>query len=244
VFIMRVLPASLLVALLLAVTGTPARAFTDAELIDGFDRTVFGSEFPTWGFQSYRVKKFAGPVRFHVDDRSRSGRRGAALSFIRSLPHRIGGLQVTIVDDPKDANFRVFIVDRSDYRQVVAGEVYGQTSTSFAPGRCVVRVVSGRGGIKRSDAVIVADEGDFLFRRCLVEEVLQGLGPANDDATLSYSVFNDRSVHSTFTSFDRFILDMLYDPRVRPGMRRAEANNVLPAVLADIRKRRSPERLR
>jgi hypothetical protein len=100
-----------------------------------------------------------------------------------------------------------------------------------------VRVVSGRGGIKRSDAVIVADEGEFLFRRCLVEEVLQGLGPANDDATLSHSVFNDRSVHSTFTSFDRFILNMLYDPRVRPGMRKAEANSVLPAVLADIRAR-------
>ena len=61
---MRVLSASLLVALLLAVAGTPARAFTDAELIDGFDRTVFGSEFPTWGFQSYRVKKFAGPYLF------------------------------------------------------------------------------------------------------------------------------------------------------------------------------------
>ena len=53
-----------------------------------------------------------------------------------------------------------------------------------APGRCVVRVVSGPGGIARADAVIVADEGETLFRRCLIEEVLQGLGPLNDDARL------------------------------------------------------------
>ena len=65
--------------------------------------------------------------------------------------------------------------------------------------------------------MIVADEGDFLFRRCMVEEVLQGLGPVNDDRTLSQSVFNDRSPHSTFTSFDRHLVNMLYDPRVAPG---------------------------
>ena len=63
----------------------------------------------------------------------------------------------------------------------MAREVYRRPTSSFAPGKCLVRVVSTSAGIIRSDAVIVADEGDFLFRRCTVEEVLQGLGPVNDD---------------------------------------------------------------
>ena len=235
-FAMRIGP-TLLVAVALLLPASPGRAFSDAALIDGFVRTIFGSEFPTWGTQSYKVKKYTRPVRFYIDDRSAAGRRSEATRFLRSLPRQIRGLDAAIVDDPRRANFRIFIIDRVDYKRIVASEVYGGLSSGFAPGKCLVRVISGRNGIERSDAVIVADEGEFLFKRCLVEEILQGLGPVNDDATLSESVFNDRSRHSSFTGFDRTLLNMLYHPRIRHGMRQAEAQAVLPAVLADIGRR-------
>lgn len=213
------------------------RAFSDAELIDGFERTVFGSEFPSWGWQSSLVKKFAGPARIYVDDRSGAGRGADALRFIRSLPQLISGLDLQVVDNANEANFRVFIVGRANYRQVAINEIYQQRSSSFAPGKCLVRVVSSRNGIERSDAVIVADEGEFLFQRCLTEEVLQGLGPVNDDGRLSGSVFNDRSRHSSFTEFDRYLLNVLYHPAILPGMTRAETRRILPAVVADVRSR-------
>ncbi len=92
-------------------------------------------------------------------------------------------------------------------------------------------------GIKRSAAVIVSDEGEFLFHRCLVEEVLQGLGPMNDDDTLIHSVFNDRSHHSRFTAFDQILLNMLYDPRIKPGMSTTQLQNILPLVARDARRR-------
>ena len=157
-------------------------------------------------------------------------------SFAR-FPSLIAGLAVDIVGSADEANFRVFVIDREAYRQVVSREVYGQSSSSSKPGKCLVRVVSTRSGITRSDAVIVADEGDFLFHRCMVEEILQGLGPVNDDATLEESVFNDRSRHSSFTSFDRHILNMLYHPLIEPGMTRREAARVLPGVAADVQSR-------
>ena len=118
--------------------------------------------------------------------------------------------------------------DRADYSAVVAKEIYNRPSSSFTPGKCLVRVVSTGAGISRSDAVIVADEGDFLFHRCMVEEILQGLGPINDDRSLSESVFNDTSRHSTFTDFDRRILTMLYHPLVEPGMTKLEVARILP----------------
>ncbi len=105
------------------------------------------------------------------------------------------------------------------------------------PGRCLVRVVSGRKGIKRSAAVIVSDEGEFLFKRCLVEELLQGLGPMNDDEQLTHSVFNDSSRHSRFTVFDQIILNMLYDPRIKPGMSMQQTRPILPLVARDARRR-------
>ncbi len=217
--------------------AAPARAqsYSDAQLIDAFGRTVFGGEYAGWN--SRAVKKFTGPVRFYVEDRSGLGRRAEAERFIRTLPQAIAGIKVSVVDDPRRANFRILIIRRSDYRQVVAKEVFGRPRSDFAPGKCLVRLVTGARGIVRSDAVLVADEGEFLFRRCLVEETLQGLGPVNDDENLADSVFNDASRRSNFTSHDRHILNMLYDPRIRPGMSRADAEAVLPAVARDVRRR-------
>jgi hypothetical protein len=226
-----------LIAAILVAAPAPARAFTDSELIDGFERTVFGSEYQSFGWQSFLVKKFAGPVRVFIDDRSSAERGPEIAAFIRTLPAEVPGLDIDIVEDPSEANYRIFVVDRIAYHDVVAGEVYGRPSASFTPGRCLVRVLSTSAGISRSDAVIVADEGDFLFHRCMIEETLQGLGPVNDDRSLENSVFNDRSSHATFTDFDRRILNMLYHPLIEPGMTKLEARQVLPAVAADVQAR-------
>ena len=223
---------ALVIAFVLAAGLAPARAVTDAALINGFSRTVFGSEFWDWG-QAAVVKKYVVPVRLYIDDRS-GRRRDDVERFARSLPRLIDGLRLEIVSRPGLANFRVFVVDRRDYRAVVAAEIYGRASSSFAPGKCLVRVVSDRSGISRSDAVIVGDEGEFLFKRCMVEEILQGLGPVNDDPTLRGSVFNDASRHSNFTKLDRGILNMLYHPAIRPGMSQEEAARVLPRVAAAV----------
>lgn len=215
----------------------PAWAFTDAALVDGFRRTVFGSEFRSFGRQADIVKKFVKPVRVYVDDRSREKRGSEVAAFVGSLPPLVRGLDIEVVAVPAAANFRIFVLDRKDYAAVVSREVYGLTASTNAPGKCLVRIVSSSAGISRSDAVIVADEGEALFRRCTIEEVLQGLGPANDDATLAESVFNDHSRHVAFTAFDRHLLNMLYDPRVRPGMDRATVGGVLSEVAADVRAR-------
>jgi hypothetical protein len=214
--------------------ATPAGAFSEAALIDGFERTVFGAEYASRGRQALVVKKFVGAVRVHIEDRSQVRRGGEVEAFVRSLPDLVRGLAIDVVADAAEANYRIFVLDRADYRRVVSREVYRRPSSSFAPGQCLVRVASTAGEITGSDAVIVADEGELLFRRCMVEEILQGLGPVNDDATLAESVFNDSSPHRRFTLFDRHILNMLYHPLIRPGMTLAEARAVLPAVAREV----------
>jgi len=227
-----------LLTLSLSLTLQPSQAssFTTRELLDGFHKTVFGLEYRAWSWRPYLVKKFTVPVRFYVHGLSRKDRRGVVEKFIAEVGQKINGLDASIVSNPGEANFEIFVVDRSQYGDVVRRDIYKDLRAD-APGRCLVRVVSGRKGIKRSSAVIVSDEGEFLFRRCLVEEVLQGLGPMNDDEKLIHSVFNDQSRHSRFTVFDQIILNMLYDPRIEPGMSAKQVESVLPLVARDARLR-------
>ena len=130
----------------------------------------------------------------------------------------------------REANFRIYIVDASDYVRTVRDEVFNNPDVDV-PGQCIVRVLSRRSGILRSDAVIVSDQGLSLFRRCMVEEILQGLGPVNDNQSLPHSVFNDRTTFDYFTPFDQLILNMLYNPRVKPGMTKRQVRPLTDDIL-------------
>lgn len=225
-----------LLGLTVAGRSAASLAATDAEVIKGFNLTVFGAEYAPFGYQSDYIRKFDGPVRFYIENLSRRNRTAEVRSFILSLNRLIHGLQARIVSSPGQANFVVYIVDRKDYVTVVRDKVYGQ-STASTPGRCLVRSVFSHNGIKRSDAVIVSDEGQSLFDRCKAEEILQGLGPLNEDRSLRESMFNDTTRHTRFTRFDRLILNMLYDPRIKNGASRQSVQSLLPAVLRSAKSR-------
>lgn len=219
------------------VIASPANAqsrFSDQTLLDGFNRTVFGLEYASETRGASVVKKFVEPVRIYIDNRAQFDRRWTVERFITGVNQAVRGLDLQLVADPNDANFTVYVVDRAQYAQVIREDIYNSSGAEVR-GRCMVRVLTGFSGISQAQAVIVSDEGDFLFQRCLVEEILQGLGPLNDDSTLDASVFNDQSQHTRFMLHDRYVLNMLYHPRIMPGMRRADVDRVLPAVLSDVR---------
>lgn len=196
-----------------------AARFQDKDVTQGFYKSVFGSEIGalSWGAQTNRVKKYVTPVKVWIDNRSKLNRLKTVRRFVKSLPRLIPGLKVRMARNRKDANFRIFIVDSDDYKATVQDEIF-RTRNIHVPGQCIVRVLSRRSGILGSDAVLVSDQGMPLFRRCMVEEILQGLGPLNDDDSLVHSVFNDQTTYSHFTLYDRLIMNMLYSPSVKPGM--------------------------
>ena len=89
--------------------------------------------------------------------------------------------------------------------------------------------------ILHSDVIIVADAGDFVFYDCVYEELLQSLGPINDDTTVPWTMFNDDVQMGFFGLYDQYLLNILYDRRIRPGMTRAEVEALLPEVLPQVR---------
>ena len=72
--------------------------------------------------------------------------------------------------------------------------------------------------ITHSDVILVADAGDFIFYDCVYEELLQALGPINDTNAVPWTMFNDDVQMGFFDVYDQYLLNILYDPRIRPGM--------------------------
>jgi hypothetical protein len=212
-----------------------AQRASDAAMIAGFNSVVFSSEITGPLSDGTYLKKFTSPVRFRIEHTSRIDRRAAVRRFVAQVDAAVDGLETTFVDEGQRADFIVHIVDRARYQEV-GRRVYGNPFMAV-PGNCIVRANYSRQGLRRSDAIIVSDEGEPMFRRCMVEEILQGLGPLNDNADAPESVFNDTSQLTEFTRYDRLILNMLYDERLVPGMREADAAPLLPAILRDARRR-------
>lgn len=231
----RLWAIALIAATLTPLTGLKAADLPDdAELVAGFERIVFNAEilgrFSNAGF----VKKFAGPVRFHVDNQATRDRRAEVEAFIRRIGREIPGLETRMAESGERADFVVHVVDQQDY--VSTARKVHRNPFMQVPGNCIVRASYGRRGIERSEAVIVSDRGERLFQRCLIEEILQGLGPLDDNPDAPYSVFNDTSTHTVLTRYDRIMLTMLYDPRLRPGTSLEAARPLLPALAREARR--------
>jgi hypothetical protein len=229
------------VAGIMAVLAAPASAQSKADMavLDGFMKTVFGVEYHANISAANRVKKYTKPVRVYIDNRSKIDRRQAVAEFIDSLPGRIQGLDIKRVSNRNKANYILHIVDNDEYHGL-ARKVVGGNAAGVRGSQCLARLVTGKGkatSIVQTDAIVVSDLGEGPFRRCLIEETLQGLGPANDNAGLGDSVFNDYSKITRFTKFDRTIMNMLYHPRIRAGMTPNQVRPILPDVLAEVKRR-------
>ena len=219
-----------------AATPVDARpVLDDKTLVEGFERIAFGTEIAGFFGSGRYVRKFTGTVRFYIEDGASTKREQQVRRFIRSLDREIAGLSTVLVRRKRGANFVVHVVDRTDYQRV-GRSIYGNPFMQV-PGQCIVRAQFGRHGIVRSDALIVSDEGEQLFSRCLIEEVLQGLGPLDDNPAAPASVFNDSSTLSVFTRYDKVMLNMLYDRRLVPGMSLAAARSFLPDIARSTRRR-------
>ena len=219
----------LLGALLLAwpAAAQAQRLSVDA-VADGFRKTVFGVEYGgPFGLRAPYMRRFERPVDVYVRSTARKrGRRARVVSFLRYLDSTVGPLRIRITNDPAAADLAVYVVDRKDYATTVRNDVFRSRFTPVR-GRCVVRSQFTRDGISRSSAVIVSDEGEALFRRCMAEEIMQALGPLRDDPSLGRSMFNDRTRFTAPQRFDLLILRVLYDPRLQSGMTQDEVEPLL-----------------
>ena len=203
-----------------------------------FMRVAMSAEYGGNSKFGRSVKKYDTTVRFAIINHSKQDRRHTIKKFVRSLPRKITGLKTSVVSSSKQANFRIHVVDKDQYADVIRNNIYGDPKKRVR-GKCFVRVLASRDkkSIGSTDVVIRSDDGEHLFQRCMVEEILQGLGPLADRGNKKYSIFNTASQHSSFTVHDQVLMNILYDPRIKPGMSRSQVAKILPKVMHDCLKR-------
>lgn len=240
--------AGLLLATLAAALAEPVeitsrralerKTFSDAEIVEGFFRTAFGAELALARFDN-RIRKFDGPVRVHVDNRVQPNRGAEVAAVVADIRARIQHLDIAMAETPASANVTVSLVRDRDLGHAI-GDIYGlerarQIQRTLAP-QCLTSFKKDDSfRIQQAKVIIVADAGEFIFRDCIYEELLQALGPINDTDAVPWTMFNDNVQLGFFGVYDQYILNILYDPRIRPGMDLGQVRAVLSEVLPDVR---------
>nr|WP_249127635.1 DUF2927 domain-containing protein [Bradyrhizobium lablabi] len=216
---------------------TEKKSFTDAEIVEGFMKTAFGAEYHLAG-RVDRIRKYEMPVRVFADG-TRADRKAQIGKIVADIAAKVQHLDIAVTENSEGANVLVKLVrDRDLYRTIATfygGERAREIKSSLDP-QCLSGFRKNeKFEIERSDVILTVDNGDFVFLDCAYEELLQSLGPINDTATVPWTMFNDSVSMGYFDVYDQYLLNLLYDPRIKAGMTVAEVRAVLPDVLADVR---------
>jgi len=213
------------------------KTFTDSEITDGFFKTAFGAEYHLAG-RVDRIRKYDAPVRVFADG-NRPDRKAQLTKVVTDIAARVQHLDIAMAETSEGANVQVKLVRDRDLFSTIS-TFYGserarEIRTSLDP-QCLSGFRKNEQfEIEHSDIILTVDNGDFIFFDCAYEELLQSLGPINDTSSVPWTMFNDNVSMGFFDVYDQYILNVLYDPRIKAGMTLQEVKTVLPEVLADVR---------
>ncbi len=213
------------------------KSFTDSEIADGFMKTAFGAEYHLAG-KVDRIRKYDAPVRVFADG-TRADRKAQLAKVVADIGARVQHLDIAMATSSDDANVLVKLVrDRDLYRTITTfyGSERAKEIRSSLDPQCLSGFRKNEAfEIEHSDVILTVDNGDFVFLDCAYEELLQSLGPINDTSSVPWTMFNDNVSMGFFDVYDQYILNVLYDPRIKAGMTVEDVKAVLPEVLADVR---------
>jgi hypothetical protein len=212
--------------------------FTDNEIIEGFFKTAFGAEYHLAG-RVDRIRKYDMPVRVFADGANRADRKAQLAKVVADIGQRIQHIDIAMATSSDEANVVVNLVRDRDLSRTITN-FYGSERAKEIRASLDPQCLSGfrkneKFEIEHSDVILTVDSGDFVFLDCAYEELLQSLGPINDTSSVPWTMFNDNVSMGFFDVYDQYILNLLYDPRIKAGMTVQEVKAVLPDVLADVR---------
>ena len=218
--------------------GGPDARFGAADLARNFVQIALFDEIPGGGANrvqgSKPLRRWEKPIRMQVTfggvitPQQRQSDVAQVSAYAARLS-RATGHPISLND--RDANFHIFFLDEDSRRgsaQLLRRRVPGidnatlRSITNMPPGvRCQMTFLT-RGTGSAIDAAVIlirAEHPDILRRSCIHEELAQGLGLPNDSPAARPSIFNDDEEFGFLTTQDEMILSILYDPRLRTGMR-------------------------
>jgi hypothetical protein len=220
--------------------GGPDTPYSADTLVRNFEDIAFYNEYDR-GDQPLR--RWEAPVRIEahfgptVDPADRTRDLNALIAYANRLS-RITGHTISV--GRGRPNFHVFFVSE-DERDAAVSEIRRLEPTIDATTLQTIRNIprstyclvvalthnESPAAYTGAVALIRSEQPELMRLSCIHEEVAQGLGLANDSPYARPSIFNDDDEFALLTSHDEILLSMLYDPRLRTGMRIEEARPLL-----------------
>jgi DUF2927 family protein len=202
-------------------------SFTNEEIMDGFSKIAFGPELQ-FDRHAARIRKFEEPVRVFVINHGGADRRDKIAAVVAEIRARVNHLDIAMTEDRRAANLVVRLVPKRNFKQTI-NSLYGPERSRRIQQSLNPQCLSGIGKdasyrIRRAEVLLPVDADEFSFSDCAYEELLQALGPINDEVQMGF-----------FDVYDQYLLNILYDPRVRPGMTKDEVAQLAPEIMPAVR---------
>lgn len=193
------------------------------------------------------LRRWDQPIRMRVSfgDDVPEARRISDSNALRAFSARLSRLSGQTVTWSEEANFHILIMNEAErraagpqIRNLLPGidDASVEVLTSLSRSAdCAVVTFSAKGAGQTHAAAIIRDELPPLMRlSCIHEELAQGLGLPNDSDSARPSIFNDNDEFALLTSHDEQLIKILYDPRLRSGMTRAQATPIVRQIARDL----------
>jgi hypothetical protein len=210
--------------------------FTAPELERGFMALAFGSDLRI-GARPRGIRRFDHPIRAVVIPGGSVDRSARMRDVIAEYARTVPGLHLSLAQGG-DADIEVRLIDEKDFNGAMISAFGPQVARDFiarTDPQCMTSVKSNAAGdIVRSVSFIIVDKGEDVFLDCAYHELLHAFGLSNHDQHNVWTTLNQNRMVGYLTVYDRDLLTILYDRRVRPGMSPAGARRVLPRVIRDL----------
>jgi Protein of unknown function (DUF2927) len=218
--------------------GAPSQFthFTAAELSRGFVALAFGSDLRI-GARPLGIRRFDHPIRARVIGGGSVDRTIALSRIIEEYAREVPALGLGFASSAAAPDIEMRLIDEKDFQsalQEAFGAKVARDFVSRTDPQCMTSVKSTADGkIVHSVSFIIVDKGEDVFLDCAYHELLHAFGLSNHDQHNPWTTLNQSRMVGYLTVYDRSLLTLLYDPRIKPGMTARQVRAVLPQIIAN-----------
>lgn len=211
--------------------------FTARELTRGFLALAFGSDLHV-GARPQGIRRFDHPIRVAIIAGGSVDRVGAMRRVVEDYARQVASLQLGVAPANEPADVEVRLIDQRAFKPALMSAFGAQVTDALyarLTPQCITKVESNTAGqILRAVSFVIVDKGETAFRDCAYHELLHAFGLANHDQRNPWTTLNQRRVVGYLTVYDRALLAILYERRIRPGMDVDATRATLPDVVRDL----------
>jgi hypothetical protein len=208
--------------------------FTVNEIKRGFLALAFGSDLRL-GAKPRGIRRFESGVRVFIASNGSVDRAAAMEGIVAEYGAVVPRLDIKMADSEDDADIVVHLIDERNFAAALVdafGEKTAQAFVRKTDPQCMTSVKSrGDGVIVRATSFVIVDKGDTIFLDCAYHELLHAFGLSNHDQKNPWTSLNQNRIVGYLGVYDRALLTLLYDPRIKPGMNRRDVTRLLPKLI-------------